>query len=530
MYFSEVTKMSDLSYDQSNCSLESFSEKILAPVEAVTNHISATQNYYAGFIKYLNDFMTPYLLSTNYFSEAEQSKILTASPLDSFQSYMDILDFNIDISNRFFTGSMKAINDYNSREIQKVLAACMNTIFQLEGEDVPAFFARQSKMMESVVNTYPKAIRDIEPEFGFHFERGENIKFAETDRFIVYQVLPTDKTVKVNETGKPLLILPPYVLGANILAFLPGENKSYTHCFANMGIPTYIRVLKDISVTPALQVMTGEEDALDTKLFCEKIMVRHGKPVTLNGYCQGGFSAVCDILSGELDGVVDALLTCVSPMDGTRSKGLSDFLKGLPPRFNDLAYGTKTLPSGNKVADGDLMGWVYKLKSIENEAPMVVFFRDMMMLSPKNGDEVKISKTAAAINYWLGNERSDLPLAITQMSFDSYNHPISDDGTLPVKLFGRKLNFRRIKEKGIKWLICYGERDDLVEPAVALAPLDYIDVEVASFPKGHVAIATSWSNPKSAYALHTRFGDKNHRGPVRFQLDLDKELSEKVSG
>jgi len=154
----------------------------------------------------------------------------------------------------------------------------------------------------------------------------------------------------------------------------------------------------------------------------------------------------------------------------------------------------------------------------------------MMMLSPKNGDEVKISKTAAAINYWLGNERSDLPLAITQMSFDSYNHPISDDGTLPVKLFGRKLNFRRIKEKGIKWLICYGERDDLVEPAVALAPLDYIDVEVASFPKGHVAIATSWSNPKSAYALHTRFGDKNHRGPVRFQLDLDKELSEKVSG
>jgi hypothetical protein len=149
-----------------------------------------------------------------------------------------------------------------------------------------------------------------------------------------------------------------------------------------------------------------------------------------------------------------------------------------------------------------------------------------MMLSPKNGDEFKISKTAAAINYWLENERTDLPLSITKMSFDSYNIPISDDGTLPVKLFGRKLNLKRIQEKGIKWLICYGEKDDLVEKETALAPQDYIDVEVSAFPKGHVAIATSWSNPKSAYALHTSFGEQKYRGPVRFQLDLDKVLSE----
>jgi hypothetical protein len=38
-----------------------------------------------------------------------------------------------------------------------------------------------------------------------------------------------------------------------------------------------------------------------------------------------------------------------------------------------------------------------------------------------------------------------------------------------------------------------------------------------------VAIATSWSDPKSACALHTRFGDDQVRGPVRFQLDLDAE-------
>jgi hypothetical protein len=121
----------------------------------------------------------------------------------------------------------------------------------------------------------------------------------------------------------------------------------------------------------------------------------------------------------------------------------------------------------------------------------------------------------------LSHERFDLPLAITRFSFASYNTPITADGTLPVQLFGRKLNLKRITEKQIPWLICYGTQDDLVEKETALAPLDYIPAEVTPFPKGHVAMATSWSDPKSACALHTRFGAGNWRGPVRFQLDLN---------
>jgi hypothetical protein len=523
----EIMKMLNLNSVPDDFSLDELAERYLSPVEAIANHINATQNYCVGFTKYLNQFLIPYLISTNYFRDVEQARLLNTSPADSFQSYMDLLEFNLDLSNRNLIASMKAISEYNNREVPNAMSAMFNSFFGLEGENLEGFFARQSKMIDLVTNVYPKAIRDVEPEFGFHFERGDNsIKVAETDRFILYQIFPTDKSVEIRENGKPIIILPPYVLGANILAFLPGEGKSYTHAFANQGIPTYIRVLKDIETTPALQIMTGENDALDTKYFCEKIKGRHGKPVTLNGYCQGGFSAICDYLTGELDGLVDALLTCVAPMDGTRSVGLANFLNNLPTRFNDLAYGTKTMPNGNKVADGKLMGWVYKLKSIEAESPIVAFIRDMNMLSPKNDREIKIPKTAAAINYWLEYERNDLPLSITQMSFDSYNIPITDDGTLPVKLFGNKLNFKRIKEKKIPWLICYGERDDLVEKSTALAPLDYIDAEISAFPKGHVAIATSWSNPKSACALHTIFGeDRKYRGPVRYQLDLEESLS-----
>ena len=491
-------------------------------VSVFSHLVNASQNYLKAFSKYSNDFMIPYLIATSYFNHVEKQKLWSTSPLENVQSYMKLLAFNLDLIGRGVNSSMKAITHSGKMEMENGIAAVFNTLFCSEGEDVEGFLARQSKMMDIMANQYPKAIQDIEPEFGFHFERDDNKKIAETDRFVLYQILPTDKEVKVNKTGKPVIILPPYVLGANILAFLPNENRSYAHCFANQGIPTYIRIFKDISSNEAVQVMTGENDALDTRLFCEKVRERHGKPVTLNGYCQGGFSAVCNLLSGELDGLVDALITCVSPMDGTRSKGLAEFLKNLPQRFNDLLYGTKILPNGNQVADGKLMGWVYKLKSIEDESPIAAFYRDLMMFGRQDGDNVKISKTAAAINYWLNNERNDLPLSITQMSFDSYNIPITEDGTLPVKLFGKKLNFKRLKQKKIPWLICYGESDDLVEKETALAPIDYIDAEVTAFPKGHVAIATSWSHPNSACALHTRFGDKNYRGPVRFQLDLDK--------
>lgn len=520
-----------LNYGGMEQSSEQWFRKMMSPLQAAANQLTAVQNYYAGYSKYLNDFFIPFFVSTHYFRDVEQCRLINSNPLESMESYLELMSFNMELSTRYYTAGMRVVNEYTAREIPRAMGALFNTVFGVEGENIESFTERQAKITEMAVSGYPKAIQDISEEYGFHFEKGTNIRFAETERFVLYQILPTDKSVTVREDGKPVMIIPPYVLGANILGFLPGERRSYTHCFANMGIPTYIRIMKDISTTPAVQVMSGEDDALDTRFFCDKIMARHGKPVTINGYCQGGFMSVCDILSGELDDVVDALITCVAPMDGTRSKGLKHFLASLPPRFRDLAYGTKTLPNGNRVGDGDLMGWVYKLKSIEVEAPVVAFFRDMTMLTPRNGKDVTISKTAAALNYWLKNERNDLPLAITEMSFASYTNPISRDGTLPVKLFGRELNFKRLAEKGIRWLICYGEGDDLVEKETALAPLDYVNAEISAFPKGHVAIATSWSDPRSACALHTRFGEKNHRGPVRFQLDLDLEffgLDEKI--
>jgi len=110
------------------------------------------------------------------------------------------------------------------------------------------------------------------------------------------------------------------------------------------------------------------------------------------------------------------------------------------------------------------------------------------------------------------------------MSFDSYTIPVAKDGTLPVTLFGRPLNFKRVKEQGIKWLICVAEQDDLVEKESALAPLDWVEAEVTVFPKGHVAMATSWSLPTTECSLDRCFLD--YRGPVRFQLDMEAEADQ----
>ncbi|MBU1168639.1 MAG: metal transporter [Proteobacteria bacterium] len=483
----------------------------------------AIQNYWFGLSNYVSDFLIPCLNASSYFGNVEQKNTLTYSPADNIKSQMDLLRFNVNLVSRGYSGALKFLNDYFSKEGHELMDAWFNTLCKGNGENIKTILSKRMETLNRIAVEYPKAIEEVGPEFGFHFERGENEKVAETDRFTLYKIAPTDKQVTIDDSLKPIVIIPPYVLGENILSFLPHENRSYTHAFANQGIPTYIRVLKSIIDNDAVQTMEGDNDATDLRYFCEIIKKKHGQQVTLNGYCQGGFIAVIDLISGQLDGLVDALITCVSPIDGAKCVGLASFLKSLPDRYNDLAYGMKTLPNGNMVADGQLMSWVYKLKSIDTESPLVSFFRDMIMLSATDHTQFVFNKTATALNYWLRNDRTDIPLGITKLSFASFNTPITKDGIMPVKLFGRKLNINRIKEKKIPWLICYGEKDDLVEAGSALAPLEYMEVETTPFPKGHVAIATSWSNPKSKYALHTQFGEKKYRGPVKFQMDLNNK-------
>jgi hypothetical protein len=471
--------------------------------------------------RYARPYLTPLSIAARRFQEVERDRIWQRSWPDTAAAYGGLLGLNILLMQRTLIGLQQAVDRFWKVEGQQARTAFGDSVGRLDPSALTEYLRRQVRLVEAVTQAYPQAVDAIAPEFGLHPERGDAVRVDETDRFILYRVNPTEANAPADDNRKPVLILPPFVLGANILAFLPGQQRSYVHAFANQGIPTYIRYLKKIDVTEALQTMTGDDDARDTRRFCQSLHQRHGRPVTLNGYCQGGFAALCNLLSGELDGLVDALVTCVAPMDGTRSPGLASFLRELPTAFNDLEYGTKTLPNGNRVADGTLMGWVYKLRSIAHESPMAALWRDLTLFAGQAQPSPAVGRTAAALTYWLTNERSDLPLDITRMSFASYTTPIAADGTLPVKLFDRPLSLRRLRERPLPWLICYGEKDDLVETETALAPLDFVDADVVAFPKGHVAIATSWSHPQSEYALHRRIGPEGRPGPVRFHLDLE---------
>ncbi|HOD35737.1 MAG TPA: hypothetical protein PLR20_10560 [Syntrophales bacterium] len=473
----------------------------------------AAQKFSIGAMRYWFDFMEPAWIASRAFGDLESRKNLETYPHQTARDYTKLMQLNSGIAHRGFQGTSDAMRAFCAREWGRI---------QRGEEGMVEYWENLNHHLDVVIDKLPKQVEAIKAKFGFHFDNGGYRKFFETDRFIVYQVLPTAPDVEVDDRLKPVLVMHPYVLGPNILAFLPGEGKSYVHCFANQGIPTYMRILKDIHQNPAVQLMTGEDDAMDTRDICMALKDRHGKKITLNGYCQGGFLAVLDILSGELDECVDALITCVAPMDGTRSKALVEYMEKLPPRYRDLRYALKPAASGHPVVDGKVMSWVYKLKSMEKEFAWVTYFRDLNNLRTGHGEDPVISNTAAAMLHWLFYDRTDLPVHITQLSYDSYTIPVKDDGTLPVRLFGRKLNFKDVETKGIRWLICCGDEDDLVDKEAALAPCDYVHPEVTLFPKGHGAIATSWSLPTSACALHGRFTykGKEYCGPVCFQMGL----------
>jgi hypothetical protein len=483
--------------------------------------------YWHGLLNYYKQFFEPLVSATESFERAEMKKLSKAPLSVDICDYAQLAGFNVMLASIAWESSLQKALGYHFREFQRFAYSLINTLEGTDEETVDQFMAEEAEALEKLVIEFPDAVRDIEKEYGFHFDSEQYTKVAETERMNLYQVLPTEPDVSVDPGIKPVLIVHPYVLGPNILAFLPRERKSYVHAFANLGIPTYVRIIKNIDTNPPVQVMTGEDDVQDTRKFLEAIVTKHQKPVTLNGVCQGGFIALAGLLSGEFDGLVDALITCASPIDGTRSSALEHYLEEIVPRFRDLAYATKALPNGNEVIDGKIMSWVYKLKSIDREAPLYTFYRDIDRFEEKVRHGVRsIGKTAAAINHWLIFDRMDQPIAITNLSKLSYRVPISREGDLPFKLFGRRLSLKYLAEKGIKFLICYGADDQLVEPASALAPLDFIQAEVTEFPKGHVAMLTSWSNPNSQHALHKKFTN-GRRGPIRFHLDLDADESRK---
>ena len=245
--------------------LYSLAERILTLpwklAQAGNQKARVSQIYWDGFLNYLHDFMVPFWIALRSFSSLETNKLRQHPLGESIQDYLELLQFNLQVAEKGAESTLKAMNSFHTKQGRQAFSALTNTLFYIPEEDINQHLSRQTRLLKQVVYAYPQAIKEIGSEFGFHFEEDGYKKAAETDRFSLYQVLPNKAGVKTRENGKPIIIIHPYVLGPNILCFLPNEDKSYVHCFANQGLPTYVRILKPIEDTPAVQTMTGEDDA-----------------------------------------------------------------------------------------------------------------------------------------------------------------------------------------------------------------------------------------------------------------------------
>jgi poly(3-hydroxyalkanoate) synthetase len=455
------------------------------------------------------EFLDSYLIAAQIALQAAKDNPMT------LRDTLEIMAHKSSLMKKGMKATQEKMADYMFDQMKEANEALFNTMLDNEGENLTGYLKREAEVMEAVAN-FPEKIEKVKDDFGFHFNTSAYRLIHDTGSFLMYQVLPLKKGVKVRDDLKPMLLVPPYMLGTHILSFLPYEDKSYAHSFANEGIPTYVRVVKDIDENEIVQNMTPDDDCDQTRELCEVLKKKHGKKVTLNGTCQGGYICLMNTLSGTLTDVSDTIITNVAPIDGT----YSDAISGMPAMHHDFI--THTLPSGGKVANGYMLSLGMRFVAIDRETPLI---KVLDQASLQKATELNPGKTVAALFRWLLKERVHLPLGIANMSTCTFHDPISEDGVLPVSLYGKPLKIGDLKDLGVKWYQNYALKDDLVTPEGATAANKFLEgtdvIESVPFPGGHVAILTSPYNKRAPVNDYFTAKDgTKYRGPVKFQLEI----------
>ena len=455
------------------------------------------------------EFLDSYLIAAQIALQAAKDNPMT------LRDTLEIMQHKSSLVGKGMRATQEKMSEFAFDQLKEANEAMFNTMLNNEGENLAGYLKREAEVMEAVAN-FPEQIEKVKDDFGFHFKTSAYRLVHDTGSFLMYQVLPIKEGVQIRDDLKPMLLIPPYMLGEHILSFLPYEDKSYAHSFANEGIPTYVRVVKDIDENEIVQNMTPDDDCTQTRELCEVLKQKHGKKVTLNGTCQGGYIGLMNTLSGTLTEVSDALITNVAPIDGT----YSDAISGMPSMHHDFI--THTLPNGGKVANGYMLSLGMRFVAIDRETPLI---KVLDQASLQKATDLNPGKTVAALFRWLLKERVHLPLEIAKMSTSTFHEPISADGELPVKLYEKSLRVQDLKDLGVKWYQNYALRDDLVTPNCATAANKFLEgtdvIESVPFPGGHVAILTSPYNKRSPVNDYFKAKDgSTYRGPVKFQVEI----------
>ena len=297
----------------------------------------------------------------------------------------------------------------------------------------------------------------------------------------LYQILPMAPGVVTNMGGKPVMMMGPTILSADIANLLPEKGVGVLQSYADRGIPTYIVILDSCEESHAVRIMTIEEYTEDVLYFARSIKERHGRQVTMAGICQGGYFELAMLLTRRFAGIVDALSTDVTPYDGSKCTSLASGLQALPEGVRNDLHGAAHHVGG----DIDVSGGLTKANMLGAEkCTMLSDFLASLELASKHP-----SDKALAIRAWLAY-CADMPYRLTEWMLKVFLNPIGADGTLPVTIFGQTLNINTLVELGTHVHVNAATEDGTVplEAALALAnalPKGFVDVVLTR--GGHIA-------------------------------------------
>jgi len=103
-----------------------YSERHLKAWEAGLERMAASQTYSEGLFKYMTDFMIPFWIALDSFLDLEKRKVLEEPPHKTYDDYLEMLQFNLQIARKGLAGSFNALNEYRTSETLKTYAAFLN--------------------------------------------------------------------------------------------------------------------------------------------------------------------------------------------------------------------------------------------------------------------------------------------------------------------------------------------------------------------------------------------------------------------
>jgi hypothetical protein len=372
--------------------------------------------------------------------------------------------------------------------------------------------ADYATLLETVNEVNPDLMEEAKEATGFAVENPlEYTLLMETPRAKIWQVLPLEEGVEVDDSRKPVLLVSPFMLEDRIMAIDPHGGMSFAHQFANEGIPTYVIRFDNPNDNEATRDMTGEEFTEDLAAAASTIKQKHGRSVALQTVCQGAYLSLLAMCTGRLHDSVDAFTQIVPPNGQTVDPILQESLQRIPasdrgqlPKMNPFPASASTLSM--------------QLNNLQNPVSNVISAVNTAKKGP-------MSTSAAAMGVWLESHAiRSMPREMVQLTLEGAMKGVTPEGGLPQTLFGQELSLETMREK-IRWGIFAGGRDTVVHKDSAVLPevifkdnpLPNLTV-VVDENAGHVSFLTAYT---------TKTGrQKNAHSPLELHKKWEREEGE----